>query len=664
MGLLSEPPSEDGRPKETMKPLYAYHDLDLSALLRFAREASRTGFYHWAILYCTGAGKTLLSLAFGTTGMRCEDEPALFTHILIAAPSLVTRDHFIASDFSFQGQPYTMPEIKIADSVGIDRYMALPTPNEMRLATHQLLAGAKMREWLASRIAFDPCFCKGRLLIIDEAHRTGEKLDVTEFRNMWLKAGGFVLSLTATPDRSDQTIAIAADVPRVTRTMSMAMADGFAPENLRSEVLHIDGEVDTDPNTDTFCAPLESAEAPIFAHMEQDGCPKSIIRLKSTGGREKHTADILALVREAKRHNRRVFVASGHRDDGVDGNDEISETNQQVLNEVRKRTGKKGSGDLSEVLAYEDSIKHYNASCLDVIIGMQTVLEGLDWRICSHLYLIGVPSEILPLAQGIGRPTRMKKWWNGVEFVYILGYPEDWRETSKVVLITAGDKDKIIEAHANQTIKVACYLAALEQWTALGMGSKSFKMVHFASPEEQELARREIQKIWDDTPEGETRRRRAIEAMTLALAFYNEMVLEEGLPLTNQEKARITKLFIGARLSVQYGDVEEADVLSALRRLSPAKGREVADFVREKVEQGQGIVEAHRAAHAALSSAEDDPCVETPSVITEALRYLPLQSFTLTSEVVEQVAAQALPKGRVTRHQPGGIAAAIENLRR
>jgi hypothetical protein len=152
--------------------------------------------------------------------------------------------------------------------------------------------------------------------------------------------------------------------------------------------------------------------------------------------------------------------------------------------------------------------------------------------------------------------------------------------------------------------------------------------------------------------------------MTLALAFYNETVLEEGLPLTNQEKARITKLFIGARLQLQYEDVEEADVLSALRRLSPAKGREVADFVREKVEQGQDIVEAHRAARAALTSAEEDPCVETPAVITEALRYLPLQSFTLTSDVVEQVAAQALPKGRATRHQPGGIAAAIENLRR
>jgi Type III restriction enzyme, res subunit len=636
--------------------LHTYQDLDLLLLLQYAREAPTSKLYHWAILYCTGAGKTLLSLAFAAVGMQSGEEPPLFTHVLIAAPSVVTRDHFIESDFSSRGHVYKMAEVETADSIEVDRNTALGTPHKVIRTTHALLAGAKMRTWLSDRIAENPSFCKGRLLIIDEAHRTGEELKITEFRDKWLQAGGFVLSLTATPDRSDQTIAIESSAPRVVRTMSKQMSDGFAPKNLRSEILHIDGEAESD--TETFNAPKESAQIPIFNHMEQDRYPKSIIRLKSTGNREKHTQDILLLVREAKRRNLRVFVASGHRDDGVDGNDEIHETNKAVLEGVRKRTGtKKGSGDLSEILKYEDSVHHYKDSCLDVIIGMQTVLEGLDWRMCSHLYLIGVPSEILPLAQGIGRPTRDKRGF--------LTYPEDWRQTSKVVLVVAGNKSEVMEAHSRQTIKVVCYLASFEQWTALSAGSEVFERVHFASPEDKEIASREISNIVEDTPEGETKRRRALQVFTLAMACYEGGVLEEGERPTLHQKARITKLYIDSRQRVQYGDLEEVDILRMLHRLNPSRGRDLASFAKARIEEGADVVEAFRAAHAALDSAKDDFGADPPGIITEALRYYPLQMFTLTSEVMEHIADMVLPtRRRTVSHQPGGIMASVENLRR
>jgi superfamily II DNA or RNA helicase len=48
------------------------------------------------------------------------------------------------------------------------------------------------------------------------------------------------------------------------------------------------------------------------------------------------------------------------------------------------------------------------ASAFDVMVGIQRVLEGTDWPVCSAVYCVGMPGSLNTAVQFLGRAMRLK----------------------------------------------------------------------------------------------------------------------------------------------------------------------------------------------------------------------------------------------------------------
>src|SRR6202011_1504641 len=50
----------------------------------------------------------------------------------------------------------------------------------------------------------------------------------------------------------------------------------------------------------------------------------------------------------------------------------------------------------------------YATSGFDVMVGIQRVLEGTDWPVCSAVYCVGMPGSLNTVVQFLGRAMRLK----------------------------------------------------------------------------------------------------------------------------------------------------------------------------------------------------------------------------------------------------------------
>ncbi len=620
---------------------------------------------HVAAIWCTGAGKTLLSMMIATYTMGVGWTPGRprFTHIIVLAPTNTLRDTFTQEEFSVGGIKMVSPPVERLDTNGLFRYLQRKQPEFVARVTHGLIANPQTLEELRNCVARDPQFARGLLWIFDEAHHAGERQALTEARALVLKAGGSVLSLTATPDRSDETVAIPADVYRIRRTLCENMADGYAPERICTEILHIDGEASEENGM--VCVPVRNVTGDILRHLQQDELPKAIIRVKSHGDRQQHIVTLEGLVRAFQAVEQRVYIATDH----VQDSEVLRAANQAILTAVReaktrasglKPDGepyKKNEGDLPEILEYENSLEDITMSCLDQIIGMQTVLEGLDWAACSHLYLVGVPSTIPSLAQGVGRTIRSKTHFRGCG---------RWQQISKIVLLAAGDPKRISRAHVNQTIRIACYLANFQQWTVFGRLAEAFRALQIdaptldaPTPEEREaLVRIYCPPEWEPKAAAI---RQAIGEEKLVFARVSTRMKGSFSPT---ERAQSIMFYIEKRLEqgrledpVLFASITQEDIRNVIVFDDPAKGRTFAGDVAQMVKEGKPCLDAVRAI---LDRYASDPDPMLPTVMDQVL-----SSFTLTADSMETMATAA-EAGAVStrRHQPGSIAAAVEGLRR
>lgn len=569
--------------------LHPYQALDLERLQAMFLEEP-----HVAVFYCTGAGKTMTALALVALA-----SPA-FSHVVVVAPTTVIRDQFTRREFIFRGNVYSTPEVNETDInlVGLGRYLELAAPGHLVRVTNQLVGQKRGIVWLEALIARRPRFAEGRLLILDEAHRAGDGLMVTRFRDLWISAGGKVLSLTATPDRSDRLVAIPPQVPYVSRSMLQQMEDGYAPSRLVSEAIHIPGVSSFDSDASYVPVDFDEMARHVSSCLHADGDPKAIIRLKGMGSREEHEAAIVKIA--SALGDRRVFIASTHALE----NERLRECNRRVISEIRSRTGRALGGDISEVLAYEAHLEDAKDSVLDVIIGMQSVVEGLDWPLCSHLYLAGVPRALLPLVQGIGRTMRGRS--------KLAGYDPTWADASKVVLFVASENEKVKEdlkaRHVEELARVACYLASFREWSILGSLSAHFASLRSArlaeggatptAIEEQiENTKRQVAIATGETPEWEKKKARIQVIRVEAKNFFvNRVEMQRSL----DDKSRIGGLPRWARMVRRYIEVvrkEDADITVEdiervlLASLPAAKARFRKHFERASKER-KDIVEA------------------------------------------------------------------------
>lgn len=582
--------------------LYPYQYLDVDELIGFYRAGSP----HVALLYCTGAGKTVTSLSLVARLMGDAWIPfnPRITHTLVAAPTLIIKEAFDQACVCDRDRAYSTPIVE--DLGGLDdwqQFLAYPTYDHIKRTTHVRLS--QLVEYIKEDIA------RNKLLVIDEAHHTGEGKSFTAFRDAWLAAGGLVLSLTATPERADDLQAIPDDVPRRARSMTSQMEAKLAPERLQSDIVLVAGEATTDK--DTAMQPLDPNEVGLSmsCHWVRDHKPKSILRLKGIGEASKHRRMLLALARSVRAQGGRVFVASEtHQKDP-----ELDAMNREVLDFVRSKTGYIGAGDINEILSYEDSLSRYEESSVDVILGMQSVLEGLNWQICSHTYFVGVPMHLLALVQGIGRAMRNRRSFET--------YPETWRLDSKVVMLASAETHLAEEAHKKQMLVVACYLSTFRQWSLLGALSKVFKRLNVSgSAEDEELLRREVERF--QIPEGKMARiREAILETERIFARAHKLSEPRLVGL-----ARSVKLYL-ERCVPDWGDITLEEIRLTLL-MQRADGKELLGHeVERRMTEGATLTNATLAAIETVLHQFNDR-VRTPT-----------ESDRLTQEVLQSLVYDA-----------------------
>jgi hypothetical protein len=664
---------------------YTYQKFDRNDLLRYLGVSQEA-----AGLYCTGGGKTALAMlvAAGTMGSAWKEGQPRFTHILVAAPTKVVRDAFeeLGAVHGDGPEPYETPPVVNEGSFpdGLAGYLAYELPECIVRMTHDKLRNTLDLLGLLQKQC--PTFGRKKLLILDEAHHAGEKQILRQIRDLWLSVGGSILYLTATPDRADRTISVPAEVRRdysVVRSMSHQMAEGYAPEVLLSDIVRVAGASCTD--RDTANEPLDPKEvaAQVVAHMEQDAWPKAITRLKGTAKYETHHEIIQSVALAVKAKGKSVFIASGAHGDTPAMKAINDHTIERVRAKLRERgeyekwvEDKNDTGDLTEVLKYENQVKAIEDSCLDFIIGMHTVLEGLNWRLCSHVYFVGIPLSLLSIIQGVGRAMRNR---SDVTVDPLLPWQWQWR--SKVVLLAAGSDDKSMrDAHSMQMLSLACYLATFRQWTLLGAVNDVFKDTRFTTPDEEERVRRKVRDLIDID---ETKAILIRLALIKMLSFFS-MHVDMRAPLSIRQRAKLTVYYINKRLVAQAEEIDRETLASVTERdvqqsliLSRQDARdEFRKGTKEQVEKGIEVSEAVRKTLDTLmekfeDKSDEDAHTPTVKVITDIIQTLKLDAKTIVEVGVaahnlynDQGPPSESPPPQNRRRVQSAIGQAVERLRR
>src|SRR5438132_3064074 len=103
-------------------------------------------------------------------------------------------------------------------------------------------------------------------------------------------------------------------------------------------------------------------------------------------------------------------------------------------------------------------------SAFDVMVGIQRVLEGSDWPVCSAVYCVGMLGSLNIVVQFLGRATRLKA----------NDYPADHRDRARLVFfVPCGGGTALADLsidHSRHALLTCCFLADHEvgqEWIVL-----------------------------------------------------------------------------------------------------------------------------------------------------------------------------------------------------
>jgi hypothetical protein len=393
----------------------------------------------------TGSGKTMqiVTLVAMHLGQR-------FTHALIAAPQEQIEHGFVHRDYQrvdwSRHDGVAVPSVAVPEEIilaarksdlgsvkQIRGYLRLAGPREHALAcTHAALNCLKAADL--------PVDLAGKALFIDEAHHASAD-GLAQIITRWRERGGQIFFFTATPYRGDGRPVALERMRSFRRSLAEHMAEGFAPGHLDSEIVAL-GK----PGDAISAGQFTGEDAPPPSYFDSlvqaisrkwldDGKPKAIVRVPPMRG---GSGGLVG----------RVIVA-------------LSNRGARVLD----ATGT-GAKDKQRFLAALQAEKNrtFAESQYDVIVGIQRVLEGTDWPVCSAVYCVGMPGSLNTVVQLLGRAMRPKD----------ASYPPSYRDKARLVFfVPCGGGSALADLsldHSRHALLTCCFLADHEvgqEWIVL-----------------------------------------------------------------------------------------------------------------------------------------------------------------------------------------------------
>jgi hypothetical protein len=398
----------------------------------------------------TGSGKTvqIVTLVATLLGRR-------FSHAVIAAPQEQIEQGFTKRDYDTvafpESQGVAVPSIQVPNRLpnalikgarvsglgSVKRvigYLRQPGPLDHAFAcTHAALnrlTGEDLPEDLA-----------GKALFIDEAHHASAD-GLAQIVTLWRERGGQLFFFTATPYRGDGRPVRLEGMRSFRRSLAEHMAEGFAPRHLESEIVAL-GQ----PGDAITAGQFTGEEAPPSSYFDglveaicrrwrEDGKPKAIVRVPPMqGGRSGEL--VSRLIQALSAEGARVLDATGT-----------------------------GTADQQRFLTALEAEKNrtFATSGFDVMVGIQRVLEGTDWPVCSAVYCVGMPGSLNTVVQFLGRAMRLK----------CEDYPAAQRDRARLVFfVPCGGGAALADLsldHSRHALLTCCFLADHEvgqEWIIL-----------------------------------------------------------------------------------------------------------------------------------------------------------------------------------------------------
>jgi hypothetical protein len=394
----------------------------------------------------TGSGKTvqIVTLVAMQLGRR-------FTHAVISAPQEQIERGFVQRDYQAIASPdctgVAVPAIetpaalikgardsKLGSVKRVIHYLRQPEPLGHAFAcTHAALNRLTPADL--------PDDLTGKALFIDEAHHASADA-LSQIVTLWRERRGQLFFFTATPYRGDGRPVRLDGMRSYRRSLAEHMAEGFAPGRLESEIVALGqpGDVITAGQFTGEEAPpssyFEGLVAAICRRWVEGGKPKAIVRVPPMkGGR---SGELISwLTQTLASQGARVLDATG--------------------------TGAMDKKRFLDGLEAEKS-RTYATSTIDVMVGIQRVLEGTDWPVCSAVYCVGIPGSLNTVVQFLGRAMRLK----GED------YPAAQRDRARLVFfVPCGGGTALADLsidHSRHALLTCCFLADHEvgqEWIVL-----------------------------------------------------------------------------------------------------------------------------------------------------------------------------------------------------
>jgi hypothetical protein len=393
----------------------------------------------------TGSGKTMqiVTLVAMQLGRR-------FTHAVISAPQEQIEHGFVRRDYRLVAFPehrgVATPAVAVPnDLIWGARQSQLGSVR--RLLAYLRQAGPLDHALACTHAALNrlthtnlPDDLSGKALFIDEAHHAPAD-GLSQVVSVWRERGGQLFFFTATPYRGDGRPVALEGMHLFRRSLAEHMAEGFAPGHLDSEIVALGNPGDKVtggvfhgeeplPSKD-----ISSTVEAICRRWLDDGKPKAIVRVPPMRGGSGGL--VSQLIHALASHGARVLNATG--------------------------TGAQDQQRFLAALASEQN-QTFAGSNYDIIVGIQRVLEGTDWPVCSAVYCVGMPGSLNTVVQLLGRAMRPKGD----------GYPSSQRDRARLVFfVPCGGGSALADLsldHSRHALLTCCFLADHEvgqEWVVL-----------------------------------------------------------------------------------------------------------------------------------------------------------------------------------------------------
>jgi hypothetical protein len=398
----------------------------------------------------TGSGKTTTIVACTATLFR--ERKA--THIIIAAPMESIERGFSVRDcdeIDIDGRIVLAGPAIIQASRDIGKGSVATINNYLTRPGERMHAIACTHAALCHRQIRLPKSCKGVVLFVDEAHHApAAKLAgfIKEFR----KRGGRLIFFTATPFRHDGLPVALPGMRTRLRSLAEHLQDPlgpFSPREIHSEFMAVEGTFEGEG--EPAAADTARLIRAMVKKFEADGRPKAIFKVYGL-----HFAAKLI----------KALRAAG-------------------VKKVIDATGKDPTPFLQRLDVERDAPYNQTSDC---IVGIERVKEGMDWPICSTVYVMGCPGNLGTIIQLLGRSFRLKG----------PGYPGPFADKARIVFfLPQGDdvnKEQMARDHSRRALQLATFFSNLEAgqqwWTrqAIGFGLGVQREEHLGfDPDEQVL---------------------------------------------------------------------------------------------------------------------------------------------------------------------------------